>query len=153
MIKNENGFTLIELMIVVAIIGILASIAIPQYSNYVSRTRAAGAIAEIDSLRHATTLCVSDIGGLIGCNSSSTVAQNGFPILNSSAITGNIKSVPTVVNGTITVTLTGATSASGTPYSIILTPNQNISTNMTWSNSGTICDGGIRGLKAGQGGC
>ncbi|MFT4190381.1 MAG: pilin [Comamonas sp.] len=56
----QQGFTLIELMIVVAIIGILSAIAIPQYQNYVARSQVARAQAELGALRTAIEDCLNN---------------------------------------------------------------------------------------------
>ncbi|MFC5078712.1 Fimbrial protein precursor [Vibrio thalassae] len=48
---NQKGFTLIELMIVVAVIGVLAAVALPQYQKYVGKSEAASALATLSGLR------------------------------------------------------------------------------------------------------
>ncbi|GEN26883.1 pilin [Halovibrio variabilis] len=63
---KQGGFTLIELMIVVAIIGVLASIAVPQYQNYVGRAQATEAFTATAGLRTDIGLYFSENGNFIG---------------------------------------------------------------------------------------
>ena len=128
----QKGFTLIELMIVVAIIGILAAVALPQYGDYTSRTRASGAMAELASVKTAISVCYAEQGALTNCSSGS----NGVPTLST---TSNITTVTSVTSGVIRVT-TAATTSDGTALTIIDTPTVAAgAANMVWTNTGTTC--------------
>jgi type IV pilus assembly protein PilA len=83
--KKTAGFTLIELMIIVAIIGILAAIAIPQYQNYVIRSRWSDVFATLGSFKQAITECAQNHGSVFNiapCNAISggpnTLNGQGF---------------------------------------------------------------------------
>lgn len=150
--KNHDGFTLIELMIVVVIIGILAAIAIPQYSNYVSRTRATGAVAEMAAYRIGYALCLFEQGNVVA--NCTELGKNGMPVVNT-VFTKNIVEAVTIDTTDATLrTKTGATAIDGTHLTYILTPQPLTvgSSAITFEQKGTICDD-KRGIKISGGEC
>ena len=79
--KVQQGFTLIELMIVVAIIGILAAIAIPAYSDYTAKSQAAEAYTLLDGLKTPTADQLSQDNTLSGCTPPASAITAGKYVL------------------------------------------------------------------------
>ena len=126
---TQRGFSLIELMIVVSIIGILSMIAIPSYQNYTQRARFAEVITATDPFKLAVSLALQQ-----GTPASElTSGTNGIP--QEPASTKNLASIK-VENGIITSTATHA--ASGSTY--ILKPNTDGS---NWTVDGTCIAAGL----------
>lgn len=124
MITKQKGFTLIELMIVVAIIGILAAIAIPAYQDYTIRARVTEGLEMASSAKLAVSETAMTNNAL-----PATQAATGY---SSPAATTNVTSIVVGANGIITITYTAA-AGGGT---ILMTPTLTTNGDVTWDCSG-----------------
>lgn len=129
----QKGFTLIELMIVVAIIGILAAVAIPQYQNYTVKAKVGNALTAAETIKTEVALCAQETGDLANCDAGS----NGVTANNAFTKTKEVESVSTT-NGVIEMTLgTGINAAGVDTKTITFTPTQG-TTSLTWCPTTTV---------------
>ncbi len=106
--KFQQGFTLIELMIVVAIIGILAAIALPAYQDYTVRAKMSEVILAASACRTTVTEVYQS-----GTSASPAISANGWGCEGAST-TKYVSNIATDANGAITVTVNPTTLAVAT---------------------------------------
>lgn len=150
--KNaQSGFTLLELLMVIAVIGILATIAVPRLQNYSQKAKFTEVINATSAYKLAVEKCIIDKGTATGCSAGS----NDIPAATGAV--GKVKSV-SVADGVITATgednafsvagkdNNGNATSSGATY--IMTPDFSSGVSVIWSVGGScatatpaLCEG------------
>ena len=115
----QKGFTLIELMIVVAIIGILAAVAIPAYSDYTAKAQASEAFVILDGLK--TTVAEQMSQDKTACDISAGIQSGKFVVTTAAAVAAGVCTLTAtyastgvntgIVSKTVKMTFTAATGA------------------------------------------
>lgn len=131
--QAQKGFTLIELMIVIAIIGILSAVALPAYQNYTEKSRFTEVVLGVGSVRSSIDVCYQTRGeaDLGNCDTYAKIGTTADAVQRGDEVTSVV-----ITPATAVVTGTGA---NGSTY--ILTPTASDG-GLTWASTGTCIANG-----------
>lgn len=147
--RAQQGFTLIELMIVVAIIGILAAIAVPAYQDYMTRAKWSDALSSVGAIKLAIEECLNDNGGsAASCDTTTELANYGVPsTLPTPKYAGG---AVTIAQNTAAIQIPGSAQLGGDNCDLSMIPsvsNGVISWTMEFPTGQTQCLKYVKGSK------
>lgn len=147
----QKGFTLIELMIVVAIIGILAAVALPAYNDYIERSKVSTAAANVQTVKNGVTDCWMQDGSFVNCNGGNATYRiiDDFAATDGALMAG--ADTLATAAGVVSITTVGRDRANA-QMTLTFTPTATLNqTVLLWDMTGTGCEdgGNPRGIKCG----
>ena len=128
--KNQKGFTLIELMIVIAIIAILAAIALPAYQDYTTRAK----VSEIIVMASPAKLAVAETASSLGTLASVNATNNGYVFPGA---TSYVSGITISASGGVVTAVSSVPNAAG---NIVLTPSVVSGAQLRWRCTTTILE-------------
>ena len=137
--QMQKGFTLIELMIVVAIIGILAAIALPAYQTYTAKARFTEVIQATSPFKLGVEMCYAETGDLAACGTAGT---KNIP-KNVTTAASFVQSVNVGDNGVITAKAISGSGLAGEEFILTPTETTNAGVQLTWKRSGSCGTAGL----------
>ena len=132
--KNQSGFTLIELMIVIAIIGILASVALPAYQTYTKKAKFSEVVLAGSNVKSSVDVCYQTRGNgvLAACADFSNIGILEVDLIQGAHVTS------AAIGAGAVITITGAGSVDGQTY--VLTPSEPAGANtLLWTDADSSC--------------
>ena len=131
--KKQSGFTLIELMIVIAIIGILASVALPAYQTYTKKAKFSEVVLAGSNMKSSVDVCYQTRGNqdLTNCD---TLGEVG--LVSADLNVGQHVTSGTIAVTTAEITVLGAASVDAQTY--VLTPAV-VGQSLTWTDANSSC--------------
>lgn len=140
-IKRQSGFTLIELMIVVAIVAILAAIALPAYQTYTKKAKFTEVVSATGAFKTAVEVCAQKDGDMANCT---TPGSNGIPLDVSGASGSFVDSVTIAAgaaSGAVEITATGTTPPFENTENTYILGGVLTNGQVIWTNaaSGSLC--------------